>query len=276
MRERSSPKSRRRLFHKLLNSIGILRHLPKNSLDKSRIFVMVTLWPIPLGAHMKYSLKGSKDEKVGYHRGIFTKSYQEARAIYDAKIRNWEIELSGPLFFVTGSDDETYAVYFDWIVKNCECEHFIVNQSGTCMHIEAIKLLVHKEMIDLRSLLQKSITYVDSRYQIVTKGNGDFTTPSVRPWRSFSENNVLESYEPPTDNFDVFTDYDIKLRSFQLSSVETMLRNKRTVLCLQMGLGKTLAALACIYIIEPKRILIVAPNSLKYQWQREINRFKPG
>lgn len=44
-----------------------------------------------------------------------------------------------------------------------------------------------------------------------------------------------------------------------------------------MGLGKTLCALACCNILNDKRkILIVAPNSLKLQWQKEINRLGLG
>ena len=55
-----------------------------------------------------------------------------------------------------------------------------------------------------------------------------------------------------------------------------MLMNRRTILTLKMGYGKTICALAACKLLNLKRILIVAPNNLKYQWANEINRFSMG
>jgi hypothetical protein len=43
-------------------------------------------------------LPAKPDEKLGKHEGLFTRSYQEARAVYDAKIRSWGIEYQDNLF----------------------------------------------------------------------------------------------------------------------------------------------------------------------------------
>lgn len=79
---------------------------------------------------------------------------------------------------------------------------------------------------------------------------------------------------------------NIQLFDYQKESVQRMLTAKRCALILEMGLGKTLCAITCLYIIENSlrekedttcySSLIVCPNSLKKQWEKEIKRFMPG
>lgn len=223
-----------------------------------------------------YKLNGNPAEKLGRHNGIYTKSYQLSKAAREAKIRNWEIEILERTFSVKDSNGEVNEVYFDWAIGNCGCRAFIENQSTTCMHIEAVRILLHREMIPIKEMKQQSIRYIDFKFDLQDRSGGAYSTPAVAPFIEYQEARAYTPYDPGTDNFDVFRDYDIKLKPFQLRSIERMLKCKRTILCLTMGLGKTLSALACCKILNRSSIIIVAPNSLKYQWQREINRFSLG
>src|SRR3990167_1062917 len=127
---------------------------------------------------MKFSLVGNVKEKIGYHQGLFTRSYQEARAVYDAKIRSWEIELKDNLFVVKNSDDVVELVFYNRRIANCSCDHFIETECGTCMHIEAVRLIDSYELVLPKV---RPITFVDSTFKIETWGaDGEpFLTPSV-------------------------------------------------------------------------------------------------
>lgn len=223
-----------------------------------------------------FTLNGNIQEKLGHHAGIYTRSYQEARAVYDAKIRSWAIEYRDNLFYITNAKEKTEIVYFDTTVKNCSCHVFIENQSGTCMHIEAIRLLnLRKE--ELPTI--RPIVFLNNYFQLKQIGpkENPFFTPSIKPFLQmvkkqnlpFDERVLPEDLEP-------LKEFGIELFKFQKESVRSMIRNKRSMLILKMGLGKTICALSCCKILDKKKIIIVSPNSLKFQWQGEINRFNLG
>lgn len=226
-----------------------------------------------------FTLNGSSQEKLGHHNGLFTRSYQEARSIYDAKIRNWAIEYRDNLFYVTSSQETTETVYFDAAIKNCSCDRFIENQSGTCMHIEAIRLLNLKRdtLFNVRP-----IVFLNENFKLKQLGPKEnpspYFTPAVRPFLKMLKKQTLPFEEKVLTDSDLnpLQDFGIELFPFQKESVRLMIRNKRTVLILKMGLGKTICALSCCKILDKKKIIIVSPNSLKFQWQGEINRFKLG
>lgn len=224
-----------------------------------------------------YTLNGNIQERLGHHNGIFTRSYQEARSLFDAKIRSWAIEYKDNLFHVTDSKELTEQVYFDPQIKNCSCNVFVENQSGTCMHIEAVGLLNLKEK-DLFPI--RPIVFINSEFKLKQLGpkENPYFTPAVSPFLKmlkkqsipFDERTLTEEDLNPLKSFGV------DLFSFQKESVRQMIRNKRTMLILRMGLGKTICALSCCKILDKKKIIIVSPNSLKFQWQGEINRFNLG
>lgn len=67
-----------------------------------------------------------------------------------------------------------------------------------------------------------------------------------------------------------------ELRPFQRAGVAYALRTRRTFLADQMGLGKTVQALATLEASGAFPALVVCPASLKLNWQREAERWLPG
>lgn len=68
-----------------------------------------------------------------------------------------------------------------------------------------------------------------------------------------------------------------KLYPYQKEAVLKTFKAGRILVADEMGLGKTIQALAAVELFaqysEVKNILIVCPTSLKYQWQKEIDKF---
>ena len=68
-----------------------------------------------------------------------------------------------------------------------------------------------------------------------------------------------------------------KLYPYQKEGVRFAIKAGKVIIADEMGLGKTVQAICCaeIYLKEKmaESVLIVCPNSLKYQWKSEIERF---
>lgn len=71
-----------------------------------------------------------------------------------------------------------------------------------------------------------------------------------------------------------------KLYPYQKEGVKFAFLNGRSIIADEMGLGKTVQAIATAEMLRnsslAESVLVVCPTSLKYQWQREIERFVPG
>ena len=69
-----------------------------------------------------------------------------------------------------------------------------------------------------------------------------------------------------------------KLYPYQKEGVRFAVKAGKAIIADEMGLGKTIQAICCaeIYLREKmaESVLIVCPTSLKYQWKREIERFR--
>jgi SNF2 family DNA or RNA helicase len=63
------------------------------------------------------------------------------------------------------------------------------------------------------------------------------------------------------------------LKPYQVEAVEKMVQSKRILVAYEMGLGKTPMTIAAIETLRPKRTLVLCLASLKYQWQKEIQKF---
>ena len=68
-----------------------------------------------------------------------------------------------------------------------------------------------------------------------------------------------------------------KLYPYQKEGVRFAIKAGKSIIADEMGLGKTVQAICCAEIFLRERlaesVLIVCPNSLKYQWKSEIERF---
>ena len=71
-----------------------------------------------------------------------------------------------------------------------------------------------------------------------------------------------------------------KLYPYQKDGIRFAIEKGRSIIADEMGLGKTVQALATAELFRKKglaqSVLIVCPTSLKYQWQKEIEKFVPN
>lgn len=66
-----------------------------------------------------------------------------------------------------------------------------------------------------------------------------------------------------------------RLFGYQRVGVRFLTEAKRVILADDMGLGKTLQVIAACEELQARRILVVCPNSLKGNWEREIAKWTP-
>ena len=220
----------------------------------------------------------------------FSPEYQKAYALYEAQKRNWEIDYSDEkgLFQLKDSKDEITETYFDGQRVCCSCDDFFANKTGTCMHGEILKHC----RIELEDEIVKSkkVTGICGLTMPVEGIEWQFwKRTDASPKRKWCSPEETANYRkmPSTDKFfqtkktefdekdygDVNVFNQITMRDYQVFCIKKMLRCKKTVTTLKMGLGKTVCAIATIALLNKDTNLIVCPASLKYQWQREIKKF---
>lgn len=66
------------------------------------------------------------------------------------------------------------------------------------------------------------------------------------------------------------------LRPFQKAGVEYAIRNRRVIIADQMGLGKTVQALATAAAAATWPVIIICPASLKFNWLNEATKWLPN
>lgn len=100
---------------------------------------------------------------------------------------------------------------------------------------------------------------------------------------------TLDKIEPPIlpdgDLFDLSNarsyslDFDlhIPMLGYQKAAVEYARRTRRTLVCQDMGLGKTPIGIAVTHLAvqEGNKVLVVVPPNLRYQWLSEFKKFAP-
>jgi len=73
-----------------------------------------------------------------------------------------------------------------------------------------------------------------------------------------------------------YTIINTSLFPYQLEGVKFLLDTERALLADEMGLGKTIQAIAACQARNAKPILIICPNTLKWTWKTEIEKWHPG
>ena len=68
----------------------------------------------------------------------------------------------------------------------------------------------------------------------------------------------------------------MSLLPYQRAGVAYLLRTRRAILADEMGVGKTLQALAAVVKDDALPVAVVCPNTLKLNWDAEVNKFFPG
>lgn len=248
-------------------------------------------------------LRAAANCRLGYYTSIYAKDYLSAHAVYEMRRKNWTVENIDNGFYLvkskihhtdpdgtSSSHDEIRKVYYTYGISGCDCEFFTTNQIGTCPHLEAVKASYivkgrSSKVIWVRYFngitlcannhtKSKELTNLEEIEGLLD--SGFIMVPGVAEYlqkiKSPVNNNLIEC---KAENLDILR--GIHLRDYQKESIMKMLNNGgRSILTLQMGLGKTICALVCCKMLRKERVIIICPNTLKYQWQSEIKRFKLG
>ena len=93
--------------------------------------------------------------------------------------------------------------------------------------------------------------------------------------RKFRERLIKSYTDQRLDNL-----LTVSLYPYQREGIRFAFERGRTIIADEMGLGKTIQAIGTAELLRreglAEQVLIVCPTSLKYQWQREIERFVVG
>ena len=87
--------------------------------------------------------------------------------------------------------------------------------------------------------------------------------------------NSLNEPSVELEHPDKFEKLGGKLRPFQKIAVEFIIKIRKVIIGDQMGLGKTIEAIAAIHYEDAYPALIVCPSSVKLNWEKEINKWTP-
>lgn len=71
----------------------------------------------------------------------------------------------------------------------------------------------------------------------------------------------------------VVASHDPRLYPFQVKSVDHIARRQRSLIDSEMGLGKTVIALCSLPKNACEAVLVICPNSLKFNWKNEVARW---
>lgn len=89
-------------------------------------------------------------------------------------------------------------------------------------------------------------------------------------------NRILSMKDKVNDN-DIQQLIRVKLYPYQIEGIKFAFANLKSIIADEMGLGKTVQAIGMAELLKKQQlsssVLIVCPTSLKYQWQREIEKF---
>jgi len=105
------------------------------------------------------------------------------------------------------------------------------------------------------------------------------SSDEVKKWyyeereRQILANKVLKNDIKDISSLNNIKGLNKELKDYQLQAVRFFLATNRCMIAFDAGLGKTLVAINCIKAIKAKKVLVVCPSYLKYNWEDEINKW---
>ena len=91
-------------------------------------------------------------------------------------------------------------------------------------------------------------------------------------WVEF-KNELEKKYEQYSDNLHALLDGDVKLYPHQIVASMFMNTTRSTLISHEMGLGKTLSAILYVEMNGFEKVVVITPNSLKFNFYEEVLKF---
>ena len=134
----------------------------------------------------------------------------------------------------------------------------------------ALPGLNHAELVDAVESVPEQVTVMSDALDFIGREN-------ERTLMAAREKVLLRELESGDEESSLRTLLKIPLYDYQLRGAVFMACRGRTILGDDMGLGKTIQTMAAIEILARERgvnrVLVIAPASVKYQWETEIRKF---
>lgn len=194
--------------------------------------------------------------------------------------------------FIDKAKHKSHIEIYDSVNHCCSCDLYCRSGTGTCKHLEILKLIAknpasaaENEIVDYIETISKRLDrHKKSKNYIFFNGMTRKilrikTDPAYCDHNSYSIDtyNKNYTYSQTEDESVLFTDNyilskDITLFDYQTEILQKLLRVKRGLCSMTMGSGKTLMSIAGMHYLNTSNVLIVCPKSIALQWQEEISR----
>ncbi len=205
-------------------------------------------------------------------------------------------------FLTRSGSGAAYAVEIrslDERLNSCECPDYQVNQLGTCKHIEGVLFQLNRADSLPRSrldrffssdgsLLAEPLTALPALRRAVAELSEEQRdavriSRHLEPWleerrRAAERVQTREDFLRDVDQGKRSLDFlKITLYPYQQQGMLHLAFTERALLADEMGLGKTVQAVAACELLRRlrgvQRVLVIAPASLKAEWEEQIAKF---
>ena len=193
--------------------------------------------------------------------------------------------------FVDRAGHKNHIEIYDSVHHCCDCENYCRSGTGTCKHLEILKL-INKSPMDKneRNFIAeiqrysarldknpKSKNYVFynglTREVLRIKSDEEFLDRESMNIATYRKLHRFNYTEDPNVNFtDNYKLPNIELYDYQTEILQKLLTVKRGLCSMVMGSGKTLLSIGGIHYLQDPNVLIVCPKSIAGQWQTEISK----
>lgn len=192
----------------------------------------------------------------------------------------------------------------------CGCEEFIKEQASFCKHLAILNLIIQKpafyaecdnihkwksllanKMVNLplrMMLTEKSLIVFDSlEEKSISFGNKEIYPEPFKTVSQLTFERLNKDYstEENSNNQNLIVNQEhlngllneINLYDYQKTILGKIIERERAICSMAVGTGKTCTSIGAIeylrkYSKNDLSVLVIAPKSLKLQWEREINR----